>query len=63
MVVLCANVFCLPLSNAKPYSGTNDEKAIPNVDCCKEPCLPKHECGLYRPNAANETEILPVGYR
>lgn len=43
MVVLCANVYCLSLSNVKPYSGTNGGKAIPNADFCKEPCLPKHE--------------------
>ena len=63
MVVLCANVFCLPLSNVKPYSGTNGGKAIPNADSCKEPCLPKHEYGLCRPNEANETGILPTDCR
>ena len=63
MVVLCANVFCLLLSNVKPYSGTNGGIAIPNADFCKEPCLPKHEYGLCRPNEANETGILPTDCR
>lgn len=63
MVVLCANVSYLLLSNAKPYSRTSDEKVIPNADYCREPCWLTHGYGLSHPNVAGETETPLADYR
>ena len=58
MVVLCANVYCPPLSNAPPCSETNDKTTPASTDSYKEPILPMHGYGLSRPNGRHHKDIL-----
>lgn len=60
MIVLCANVYYLYLSNERPCSETTGETAPPNADFRKALFAPICGCGPFHPSRGDGKENLPA---